>query len=165
MVCYRRSRTGPPSPPPRNLHITVFSRFGNARGHVKYSVSALAASKRCGLAENFVKQCSQTEGNRCSRGQNLVVYETSRSYCLCIFEGGAFWGPLGLPWVVSAASWDPPGALRGPSGRLLARGGAKKLKKCCTVTLFAKNAPKTLVWLGNCPQNCSQTDEFQDRRR
>ena len=45
------------------------------------------------------------------------------------FEGGAFWGPLGLPWVVSAASWDPPGALRGPSGRLLARGGPKKAQK------------------------------------
>ena len=60
------------------------------------------------------------------------------------FEGGAFWGPLGLPWVVSAASWDPPGALRGPSGRLLARGGAKKHKKCCTVALFANKCSQNL---------------------
>ncbi len=107
----------------------MFSRFGNARGHVKYSVSALAASKRCGLAEIFSKNAAKPKEIEVLVGRTSYFTRLFARTVYVFFEGGAFWGPLGLPWVVSAASWDPPGALRGPSGRLLARGGPKKHKK------------------------------------
>ena len=83
-------------------------------------------------------------------------------YFLRVELSGALWGSPGL-------SLPPLGTLLEPFGAPQAdfwRAGPLKSTKSAVLSRFSRaNAPKTSVRLRTCPQNCSQTDEFQDRRR